>query len=495
MRSFLVLTLVVAGIALSSTAPADGNPHDWDRLRRCDHIDYEPKCGACEGIGGIPHGDKNEEIDLTSCEIVATPDQIDPSTLVKPVWGSQFTVDKYYEILIGPKTDPFCFNSFPSNTSAGPLCYRVDSGKQVYDGKTLFLDLDVETPFGTVKSNVIHQGKNLWIVNQFPWYALGVHQCICSTVTEGGAGGTGLYPINYNWTDQMLFVGREKIGVEYIGPEKLHVEELNHWAFGPHHVWSTDNGEIRRMWQPYNGLEVFPEGTNNKKIDPTVFDDIPPAVCKKGGATFRLKCDDDGHTTKGVTPEPKLAAKDLSRARQRTPGPDFRGDSFDAMSKTLNRFLANDGRVATKECNEFSASEIQGLQKLLYLARDQSLDDIYQAAGDNRRLRASLEDLAKSWTSLNALTADHPEGGVIVRDGHCHEAVMWYVHHLSEDMKELLSESVKMTLPLLSYVRHDDCHDSGDHVLAKACSVYQEQVTCLSCHANVLPPGHAFLLA
>ena len=37
----------------------DGNPHNWDRRRRCDGTDYTPACGVCEGYGGIPTGDAN----------------------------------------------------------------------------------------------------------------------------------------------------------------------------------------------------------------------------------------------------------------------------------------------------------------------------------------------------------------------------------------------------------------------------------------------------
>ena len=39
------------------------------------------------------------------------------------------------------------------------------------------------------------------------------------------------------------------------------------------------------------------------------------------------------------------------------------------------------------------------------------------------------------------------------RDGHCREAVMWYVHHLPESLKEVITD--KASLPLLSQIRHD----------------------------------------
>ena len=39
--------------------------------------------------------------------------------------------------------------------------------------------------------------------------------------------------------------------------------------------------------------------------------------------------------------------------------------------------------------------------------------------------------MAREWESLNAKA----ELARMHRDGHCHEIVMWYVHHLPESMK------------------------------------------------------------
>lgn len=63
----------VLALAIMAAAQEDGNPHGWDRQRRCDNFDYDPPCGICEGIGGIPWGDKNDEITLTKCEPVSDP--------------------------------------------------------------------------------------------------------------------------------------------------------------------------------------------------------------------------------------------------------------------------------------------------------------------------------------------------------------------------------------------------------------------------------------
>jgi len=483
---------------------ADGNPHNWDRTRRCDHIDYTPVCGGCEGIGGIPTGDENSEIKLTTCSLVANASSIDPKTLIHPVWTAKWFVKGYQEIIIGAHRDPFCFQVFPGNTSAGKLCYRHDSGTQSYDmaggekgPHTLFEDLTLDTKVGPVGSKVIHQGQSFWVVNHFPWYAAGIHQCICTEAHEGANPKLpGVYPVQYNWTQQMFFIAREKIGVEYGIGEMI----LDHWAFGPHHVWSVpETGKALRMWQPFNGLQVFPNGTDSVEgLDPKTFDDIPPALCKKeGGALFRIKCTDDGlpqnSTTKKAHLEklakmPKDTDTNMARAKQVVPRNEFKGTSFSNMSLTLNKYLA--ATAAVKECDQFDAKEIQELSAMLYLARDTKLDKVYAPISDNRRLRADIEDLQSTWSSLNAEVAAHPDKEnlhTIQRDGHCHEAVMWYVHHLSEDVKKILGET-GVEIPLLSYEHHEPaCATTKDSTHANVCQHYQETVTCASCHANALP--------
>ena len=43
MKLVLMIILPVAVLGQS-----DVNPHNWDRRRRCDQIDYDPPCGICE---------------------------------------------------------------------------------------------------------------------------------------------------------------------------------------------------------------------------------------------------------------------------------------------------------------------------------------------------------------------------------------------------------------------------------------------------------------
>lgn len=506
-----VLFLAVVSVLVDAQVGqgSDGNPHGWDRRRRCDQQGYEPPCGVCEGYGGIPTGDENNQIKLTTCEAVGNATEIKAG--VRPKWGGTFTVPYYNEILIGPKTDPFCLNSFPSNSSAGKLCYRPDSGRQVSDmkgSKAMRLDLESKTEIGNLSSTIIHQGTNMWIVNKLPWYAAGVHQCICTHVHQGSDQQSRLlYPVQFNWTNNLIFVGREKIGIEYMDPG--HVEELDHWSFGPHHAWSVpDSGEIRRLWQPFNGLEVFPQGMSNTSVDENLFNDIPPALCKKeGGAALRIHCTDDGFPVENSTSSSPTTA-DLVRAKTRTPRAPFRGDTFTDMSSTLNRWVKNGKHTKgrTKSCEEWTVDELQELQSFLYYLKDYGFQKIYQEANDNRRIKKDILELQQDWNATKALLSswdahknEKQNAAAINRDGHCHEALMWYTHHLTSDLKHMLADLPDFTVPLLSSHSHaEECQAwlavSPHESVKRVCKNYLEQVTCASCHSNA-PPNHRFLFS
>jgi len=455
----------------------DGNPHGWDRVRRCDTFGYNPPCGICEGIGGIPFGDKPDDYYPTGCTKVAGPSEIDPSTLKRPDWAVQWYAHEYYGVLIGPKNDPFCFQVFPSNSSQGDLCYQPQQGPQAYDMTKSFAlryDLQVATVVGNITSKIIHQDIDFWVVNKFPWYLGGFTQCVCTTAKEGGVGAP-VYPLMYNWTDNLSFIGREKLDVEYIWKKGV---VLDHWGYGPHHIWSEpETGKLIRMWQPFNGLQVFPEGTSISYVDPSNFTNLPPPECKKGGALMRIKCTDDGYP-QGAN-ETEITGKDLHRAKNPVPAHDFRGDSFEQMTGILNGHLQNTG-AKTKECEDFTHQELQELQQLFHQLAHGDFDNIYKLNNDPRQI-FDLRDFSEINGLAKKFDLEH-----IVRDGHCHEAVMWFVHHLTEDVKQMLIDH-GVVIPLLSYGRHSMPDDISEHE-AKIYNVYDKQVTCLDCHANYKPP-------
>merc|ERR1711907_375720 len=185
-------------------------------------------------------------------------------------------------------------------------------------------------------------------------------------------------------------------------------------------------------------------------------------------------------------PKDTSSEADLKRAKQIVPGPAFKGVSFKNMSLTLNKYLSV--TAAVKPCDEFTAKELQELSAMLYLARDAKLDSVYSHVGDNRRLRGELQDLQQTWAALNKEIEAHPEKKelhAVQRDGHCHEAVMWYVHHLSTDVKMVLAET-GVEIPLLSYGPHDEaCAAATDKTHNKVCQHYGETVLCSSCHSGV----------
>jgi hypothetical protein len=481
-------------------AQADGNPHDWDRKRRCDHTDYSPKCGACEGIGGIVRSDKKDDIDIVPCKIEA-----DTPSPKRPIWGDPFTELASHEILIGKKTDPACFQAFPSNDSTATNCYKpqeVQIWSEMKNKKALILKANQGGNawglVGNVSSVIYHQGQNMWIVNHLP---LWVTQTICTVPKQGGdQSQPAVNAVQYNWVDNLFFVSTETLDVEYgVGAMKL-----DHWAFGPHHAWTDPaTGLIVRMWQPFNGLQIFTPGNWKTEITPdgqaylaelAVDGKTAPKAAMPGGSTFRIKCGDDGfHKDSEELKQPsghkQASVSDLKRARTKVPRAEYKGNDFQSMSSTLNKWLLKEA-PNSKDCDEFTVEELQRIQIMLFGLRDPELNTVYNQTADKRRMQHDIEVMSKEWKALNDEAAKDPELARMHRDGHCHETVMWYTHHLPESMKALIRG--KAALPLLSKMRHD-LSASKPHA-ARVQRAYEEKVSCASCHAAVYPSGKASIV-
>lgn len=510
----LCLTFIFLAACLPCIlAQADGNPHGWSRERRCDMTGYDPPCGVCEGYGGIPYGDLPDQINMTTCEIINNA-SILPTDAVRPVWNERFVSNNVRAILIGPKRDPYCLTAAPGLSSAGPLCYSPSVDNETYDmshrgPRAIRHDSIAETPFGPSKSTILMSGLDFWVLGQDK---NGTDTCICT----GGINkdtGLALYPVQYNWTQQMQYVGRERLGVE--APINK-VMVLDHWVYGPHHAWSVPvTGKFIRTYQPYNGFQVFPQGTGNSSHmpDPSLLA-TPPPMCKAGSGAVRTGCDDNGEPLPKLKPPSasvlgttlhgmaKDRQTDMQRALQQVPRPAFKGAGFWNMSSILNNWLRL--RVAAwKECDGFTAQELQELQAVMYEARDPQLNKVYSQAtdpmgrggADRRQLGEDLKQIQREWELLNAAVQGHPDREVLQRmqrDGHCHEAVMIFVHHLSEDVKAVLAES-GVEIPLLSFQPHHQTCKQGQwqpegSAHRQVCQYYQKAVSCVDCHSDVVPP-------
>ena len=143
--------------------------------------------------------------------------------------------------------------------------------------------------------------------------------------------------------------------IEYIDTKM----ELDHWAFGPHHVWSDPTtGNAIRMWQPFNGLQVYdPEAWTDSIEDPSVFES-PPAKCKKGGALIRINCDDNGnyHPKKSEGLEHLDALYAMAKAEQ-AEGPFLMGSEAVPSKEALKAVSAceKEAVVVKKELSEVRA--------------------------------------------------------------------------------------------------------------------------------------------
>merc|ERR1712072_1560024 len=97
--------------------------------------------------------------------------------------------------------------------------------------------------------------------------------------------------------------------------------------------------------------------------------------------------------------------------------------------------------------------ELQQFQTLMLMMRAPEMDDVYRTTSDRRQLRGDEEAHGKRWEELmklaSSLGGDHQK---MHRDGHCHEAVMWFVHHISEPKRQNLA--AMLAVPLLPYSKH-----------------------------------------
>merc|ERR1719201_670171 len=111
------------------------------------------------------------------------------------------------------------------------------------------------------------------------------------------------------------------------------------------------------------------------------------------------------------------------------------------------------------------------------MMRSPEIDGLYQSTADRRKLRGDEHAHGERWERLSALASEL--GGkyeAMHRDGHCHEAVMWFVHHISEPARQKLA--AMLAVPLLPYNKHS-CEPGED-----LCDEYLAQVSCQDCHAD-----------
>ena len=141
-----------------------------------------------------------------------------------------------------------------------------------------------------------------------------------------------------------------------------------------------------------------------------------------------------------------LDVEDLKRAHQWTPRSEYLGcGSLTSANSKLNEHLTAHQNATVLKCEEFSVPQLRELLRHLLSRASPELRRVYSHE-DGRHLQYNLiADMETAWKVL-------PSDDIRVRDAHCHEAVMWYVHHLTSTEQTSLRAS--FTLPLLPVADH-----------------------------------------
>eukprot|EP00933_Yihiella_yeosuensis_P007566 TRINITY_DN112655_c0_g1_i1.p1 TRINITY_DN112655_c0_g1~~TRINITY_DN112655_c0_g1_i1.p1 ORF type:complete len:506 (+),score=108.26 TRINITY_DN112655_c0_g1_i1:67-1584(+) len=192
----------------------------------------------------------------------------------------------------------------------------------------------------------------------------------------------------------------------------------------------------------------------------------------------------DFHRRAHFLPHAKPGSKDLTRAKRRIPGSAFKGDDFMKTMRKLNSILVKEKGLKTHSCRNLTLDQIHDAQRTLFDARSPDLDIVYEKVDDTRRMaHRSLEDLKAEHQHHHQLKDSQLLSKA--RDGACHEAVMWYVHHLTEEARDEVKKHI--LLPLLPDVQHEEPkEDSAKKDLVH--KRYKEQISCAVCHVTPTQP-------
>ena len=151
--------------------------------------------------------------------------------------------------------------------------------------------LESRTEFsGNMTEIFYHEGNKVHPhITRYP--GLGdLHGAACPCIDVG----TGI--VSHTWAEDAQYLGRELLGIEFIWQERL----VDHYIKGPHHVWvDVETSKVIRMWQPYNGLEVFdpfkwkisPDATSEEDFDLPTSCKVLSAVCINGTSASAVVAD------------------------------------------------------------------------------------------------------------------------------------------------------------------------------------------------------------
>jgi len=450
-------------------------------------------CGGCGTSGGscsCPNG-----LDATfsecACSCVSAPSDppADPAALAEDsVWPPVWSAD----------VDSWTYGTFEHNVSEAHGKFYYDENRQATRSEW--------KPYITGGD-----ATQIWITNLASgvsnYYVDTPQVCIYFAITDPGQDGKPVVGIEKStWMRDC----HENNWATYVGREQVNGEWADHWscrieypaAKNPDNTTGQtitfQNWHALGLGDNVKGLPVRVTGGNSKPdpqqgsprlntvwysnfdtSDSATSDEMfqPPAkFCIPVGAAeaksflgSELSADlqHSSHFHKQALDFAR--SHDLKRAKQPKPSKAFTGASFTGAMGHLNNILKADKTLATKECKEFSTAELQEVQNILFASRSPSLDVVYQNADDTRKMAHDLASLQDEQLRHRNLEGADRE---MMHDGACHEAVMWWVHHLSEKTRQSLKKEIQ--LPLLPSKQHQGSGDLHQR--------YSQQVSCAVCH-------------
>ncbi|CAE8650957.1 unnamed protein product [Polarella glacialis] len=175
-------------------------------------------------------------------------------------------------------------------------------------------------------------------------------------------------------------------------------------------------------------------------------------------------------------------ASDLIRARQRVPRDGWMGSSFASMSARLTAKLREGGHPV-QDCTSWSIEDLKQLMRRIFSESENEILAVYDGTTDRRRLRfSSLALLEEHWEALANASVGAGLFFSVHRDGLCHEAVMWWVHHLSTQAQmRLAADGLKVpSLPRANHLANVSPSTARHGVYQE----YAQQVSCQQCHTG-----------
>jgi hypothetical protein len=143
----------------------------------------------------------------------------------------------------------------------------------------------------------------------------------------------------------------------------------------------------------------------------------------------------------------------------------------------LNKHLVAKKGITLKACEDFTAHGLRDLLRHLLPRASAELKAIYSEVDGRGAKYTTVQEMEAHWEE------SAPVNDIRVRDAHCHEVVMWFVHHLvADEQANVMKTMVLPMLPVKDHTRSTNSTCAGS--IDAAGMFYNAKVTCQNCHVG-----------